>query len=279
MDERSLVIPENGVVKLPALLGGGGKAGVNVRPSRVGMRLPQLSLVHKVETREDIDKGFRPGDYRYGKDTPLSMPRVIFLRLDEVRQWDEFDRGGSDKRIVKCASVDARVPAPKVENPPAADCDTCPHSQWKTDKTRTGRGGKFARVPPACSPGFAFLGLIPELGMAPFWWTFFNTQEKAAANFVRDFLNHPTAMAPHELVCRLTSEQTTNTAGAKWYLPIITVEELIEPHYFGQAAALATEMPWDPYVTRSGEDGEEVTPGEEPPDQGAPMPSDDDIPF
>jgi len=267
----------NDVVSVPpahdvpaALQGGRLKPGLNVRPSRLGLRIPALRLIHRVQTPEQIARGWVPGHYVYGEHV-LPDVTVLFLKVDEVRRWDRRHEG---KVRTACASADGIVPVPEVATPPAASCALCPYSEWTNGRVDPATQ-KAARVPPKCSPGFAFLGALVDLNDAPFWFVCAGTAEQQARAFLEAFQTDPTVPALHAWQVRLSSKPAEK-GGLVWYLPVIEPRAILPTSLYGALATHAADLRYVPFL--GGRGGGE--PAEAPPDlDDVPPPGDDDVPF
>lgn len=253
---------------VPALLDRSRKRGVNVRPSRLGLRVPSLKILHKVDTAERIQAGEVPGYYKYG-DRIMPAVSVVFLKVDEVRRYDIKPEGGGMPRTL-CASGDGIRPFEQIQDPPSLTCEGCRYGGWKD-------GPEGERIPPECQPGLAFLGVIPEMNTAPFWLVCQKTAEPGAREFLRSFYHDPDAIYLHELRVRLTTEhQTSEKGGLSWYIPVFTIEKgrNMAEDYVRAFEMVQEGMVFMPFL------GGGARMSEEPPERAdVPPPDDSDIPF
>ncbi len=266
---------------VPALLGGAQqKRGVNVRPQRIGLRVPTLRIVQKVDKTEDIDRGVRPGHLRYGHQT-FERVVAVFLKVDEVRRFDE--RGPDGRPKTRCASADGRRPLELISEPLHESCDLCAKAQWLDGVDARTRQPK--RIPPPCRPGFAFLGLMVDQNYAPFWFICQSTAEVNARKYLREFYEDPAAQYLHEWRTEITTAfQQQERGGLTWYVPVFTLKRRDPPELYRQAfdaVAATPEARFLPYLGL-GAAGEAEPEGEDPPGMptdDAPFPEDNDIPF
>ncbi len=259
----ALTIPQH---ELPTTLGGAGKAGVNVPPKRVGLRVPLLKMVHKADSKEAIDRGELPGTFRYGDRVLGDQVTVVFLKVDDVRHYDVTVDANKPPRTL-CASHDGQVPVPEIEEPQAPECFGCEHAQWRNGVDP--KSGKTKRVPPPCKSGFAFLGVLPDLDFAPFWFLCQGTAEKPAANFVRGFLSDPTTKALSQWKVSLTAErQQAQTGGLSWYTPVFAVRETLAVDAFASFVEAAKDVPFTFFLSQGDAERNDGS--------GA---SDEDVPF
>jgi hypothetical protein len=270
MTTTAVSVPATARAVPPALQGGRLKPGLNVRPSRLGLRIPPLRLIHRVQTPDQIARGWVPGHYGYG-DHVMPAVTVIFLKVDEVRR---LDRRHDGRVRTVCASADGIVPVPEVVGPPSDRCAACPNSEWTNGRIDPATQ-KPQRIPPPCAPGFAFLGALVDLNDAPFWFVCAGTAEQQARAFLEGFQNDPTVPALHALQVRLSSKPAEK-GGLVWYLPVFEPRQVEAPALYGALAEHAADLRYVPFL--GGRAGGE--PAEAPPDlDDVPPPGDDDVPF
>lgn len=257
--------------EVPAALQGGQlKPGLNVRPSRLGLRIPALRLIHRVQTPDQIARGWVPGHYVYGEHV-MPAVTVLFLKVDEVRRWDRKHDG---KVRTACASADGLVPVPEVAAPPAPACALCAYSEWTNGRVDPATQ-RAARVPPKCSPGFAFLGALVDMNDAPFWFVCTGTAEQQARAFLEAFQTEPTVPALHAWQIRLSS-RPAEKGGLVWYLPVFEPRRIEPESLYGPLAMHAADLRFIPFL--GGRGGSE--PAEAMPDMDdVPPPGDEDVPF
>jgi hypothetical protein len=149
----------------------------------------------------------------------------------------------------------------------------CPNSEWRNGPVDPATQ-KPARVPPKCSPGFAFLGALVDMGDAPFWFVCAGTAEQQARAFLEGFQTDPTVPALHAWQVRLSSK-SAEKGGLVWYLPIFEPRAILPTSLYGALAMHAADLRYVPFL--GGRGGE---PAEAPPDlDDVPPPGDDDVPF
>lgn len=195
----------------------------DLRPSDIGARAPQLQIIHKVQTAEEIEGGYRPGYYRINKAIFPSVD-IVFLRVHAIRVLAEKS-GEQSKNI--CASEDGRHPHEDVPAPKARECDSCPYSQWDEDPVTK------KRKKPPCDFGLAFIGLV--LGHdgqrlpdpMPVWFLTKGTATQAGQGFCQDVRATPDIEGLAQVLVRLTTKQNNSKAGGvTWYTPIFTGSRL-----------------------------------------------------
>ena len=266
-------LPATKAATPPAAILGRQKVGVNVRPEALGLRIPNLDICHKVETKEQVQAGWVPGYYAYAKNTVIEKPLVVFLKIDEARKYEAKDPATQKVRTL-CASGDGVYPLPQIAHPPAKACAECPYGQWENSKTDFDpRTGKAKRVPPDCDEGYTFLGILPEHHGAPFWFRCFGTLRDNARDFARRFSTDPEAEAIYQWVVRLTTERPAKMGGFSWFLPVFTVERVIARADYEPLAQRAHGLLWSPPLARGGrvdDEGGDQTP---PPPADAQSPS------
>lgn len=261
-----------------ALPGMATKRGVYLDDHDLGVRLPQLQIVHKVDSAEAIARGELPGGFKLGDRLFPPALSVVFLLARRVRQWQVKQNGGKPES--RCASADGITPLDDLAEPPSPLCKPCPQNQWRPG-TRLGPDGKLKNLPPACGRGVALLGVIPEANYLPFWFVCFRTAEPAARKFVRAFREDPTVGGLEQWQVRLTTELTRDEKGGLvWYLPIFTVEHVLPADQYAAMAAAAASLTFRPFVGAASRAAEGPTDSaQDPPPNDAPLPDDDDIPF
>jgi len=262
----------------PALIGGKKKMGVNVRPARLGLTIPLLSVISKVDKREDIAKGWLPGQLRYGQIS-MESARVVFLKADEVRRYDVKASGGRNRTL--CASGNGIMPLEEVAQPPSRSCDNCMFAPW-SDGEIDPATGQPKRIPPDCSPGIALLGLLLDRSDAPFWLVFMGKSELIAKGFLKEFAVDPGSQGLWQVVTTVTA---VKRAGSPWYDAALTVDwggERLEFARYLPAFEHVRDIVYVPFLSRDAQEGREPARGgaAPPPDREAPPPlDDDDIPF
>lgn len=255
---------------------GGGKMGVAVMQDEVSRLVPLLKIWQPLNITAALARsGVIAGQYRFGNKNYDALS-VVFLRVDHMRHYDVQTTPGEMPRTL-CASANGLVPLPEVRNPPSDRCRWfddgieeemfCPKATWRQ------AGDKKARD---CRPGFAFLGIVPELNGAGFWMV---TQKSATRNafaFRKAFLQDPHVSYLHEWKVRLaTEEKEQEKGGGRWYVPVFEVERTLPSDLYMPAFEAAQRIAYKPFLSRAlaGE-------GEEPPDHSdVPDPADEDIPF
>ena len=264
------------------------KEGLFVRTSALRLRIPGLRLIHKVETAVQVKAGWVPGAWLY-RDTVYPELDVVLLTAWEIRQFDVSDQSGKQRTM--CASSDGITPVAEVEHPPADHCTVCPMSQWTDGEGINPKTGRVFRVKPPCDEGFGLLGVIPQLGDAPFWYIARGTGQPVIRQFLERFQTDPQVQSLYDWEVRLTSEVAPASRGAKWYLPRLTPAIPQATHvglterndHYALLYEQGKEVAWQPFLSTARAEAEEQQ-GAEPKDvtpqagQNAAWPSDDDLP-
>jgi hypothetical protein len=262
------------------------KEGLFVRTSALRLRIPGLRLIHKVETQKQAQDGWVPGAWLY-REAIYQELDVVLLTAWEVRQYDVSDQSGKQRTL--CASADGISPVAEVEHPPADHCAPCPMSQWTDGEGINPKTGRVFRVKPPCDEGFGLLGVIPQLGDAPFWYIAKGTGQPVIRQFLERFQTDPQVQSLYDWEVRFTSEVAPAARGARWYLPVLTpaipqttaVGRTERNDYYALLYEQAKDVMWAPFLSTARaveeEQGEakDVTPAAT---EGG-WPSDDDIPF
>jgi len=122
----------------------------NVR--KEDLQLPRLKLLQALSPEVADGKG-KAGDIlnslsdqNYGNELTFIPIISSYSRV----YWESKER---DAEIL-CSSDDGLVPSPRVENPPAESCATCPNSKFQKDK-KTGKEN-----PPLCTEFYNFPVLV-----------------------------------------------------------------------------------------------------------------------